>query len=247
MVRDGIYRRQNRPTPVDRFMKYLSPAARIEAEHRARRRRKAAFRTSPSNASIASINTFLTSTTATAVIHHYPRGITPIPEQAERAASPSTAGGTSSNPGAPVLQSTPSPTTPTAQAAPGSDPSQTLVTLPSLISSFFNITLLDDDHLPTRVHLGKLYMESGDTALAEHWLERACKGSKGRGSGGGKTGAGTCYGGVSAAWGWEGWRELGKVLSGTGRKAQAKECVYFAVSLERASPVRGLECLRRLV
>ncbi|KAJ3031119.1 hypothetical protein HDV00_008509 [Rhizophlyctis rosea] len=247
MIRDGIYRRQMRPAPADRFMKYLSPAARIEAEHRARRRRKAAFPTSPSNASIASTTTFLTTTTAPVA---YPRGITPPPFAIERGPSPaSTAGaGSITNVNASV-NTTPSPTTPfTPPLDPSSTTSQQLpITLPHLITTFFNITLLDDDHLPTRVHLGKLYHEAGDTALAEHWLERACKGSKGRGSGGGKGGVGSCYGGVTSGWGWEGWRELGGVLKGTGRGGAARDCVFFAVGLERGSFVRGVECLRRVV
>lgn len=208
-MRHALYKQQTTVKPVDRYFRYLSPTARIEAEHQLRRERKSAFHSSPSRESLASTTTFMTSAT------------NPQPNASDRG--------------------TPQP------AVPEMPPPPPPITLPSLIDDFFNVTILDFDHLPSRVHLGTLYHEKGDLALAEHWLERACKGSKGRGAGGGKGGISTCYGGSTAVWGWEGWRWLGRVLRESGRLVQAKECVYFAVSVEKASSVRGFECLRRSV
>lgn len=49
------------------------------------------------------------------------------------------------------------------------------VTLDSLTAEFLFISQLDDDHIPTRVHLGLLALERGDAYLAENLLERAMK------------------------------------------------------------------------
>ncbi|KAJ3333224.1 hypothetical protein HDU76_010382 [Blyttiomyces sp. JEL0837] len=111
-------------------------------------------------------------------------------------------------------------------------------TLSEIIGDFALITLLDDDHLPTRTHLGMLYKEKGDMALAEYWFERACKRSKARGSMGGSRGISTYYGGLTSSLGWESWAGLGRVRLATGRAADAKDCLFFAVEIERATPLR---------
>lgn len=121
------------------------------------------------------------------------------------------------------------------------------ITMEGLIEDFFRTTLIDDDHIPTRVHLGILHLECGNDYLSEHWLERAMKRGKSRGAGGGKSGLTTYYGGHSSRLGWEAWRTLGKIKAKTDRLDQAKECMFYAVALEQCSPARGLECLGRLI
>ncbi|KAJ3412757.1 hypothetical protein HDV05_000278 [Chytridiales sp. JEL 0842] len=121
------------------------------------------------------------------------------------------------------------------------------MTVSTLIEDYLLITLLDDDHVPARVQLAQLYKEKGDLALAEYWYERACKRSKSRGAGGGCKGLSTYYGGTTAHWGWESWAGLGKVLMETGRAEAARDCLYFAVGIERVSPLRGFQCLRQFV
>lgn len=121
------------------------------------------------------------------------------------------------------------------------------LTLESLIDTFDRVTHIDDDHLGARIHLGILYYKKGDIDIAEHHLERACKSSKARGGGGGKSGQGSWYGGATARWGWDGWRWFGRCLVKRERTEVAREALGFAVKMERVSPIRGLECLRRMV
>jgi hypothetical protein len=118
--------------------------------------------------------------------------------------------------------------------------------LGSLIDDLNLITALDDDHVPTRVTLARLYLEKGDKGQAEYWYDRACKYSKSRGSGCGSIGLSTVYGGMTGSWGFESWSGLGRLLSGSERHETAAECLLFAVKLERVSPLRGFQCLRRV-
>ncbi|KAJ3296469.1 hypothetical protein HK104_001562 [Borealophlyctis nickersoniae] len=238
LIRNAIYKFQRKPLPADKFMNYLSPAARLEAEHRLRRQQKSAIPLSPSNASLASTTTFLTSATVP-----IGRGTTPPPSHYSDRGSPAPGGGSTTSGS---ISGNPDNTLTVATAA-FPDSASSAITLTTLIDDLFAVTLLDDDHLPSRVHLGILYHATGNLPLAEHWLERACKNSKARGGGGGKSGIGSCFGGATAVWGWECWRWLGRVMKETGRGVQAKECMYFAVGMERVCPVRGFECLRRVV
>jgi TPR repeat protein len=135
----------------------------------------------------------------------------------------------------------------TGATIPSSTSTSPRTTLALLIDDLLLVTLLDDDHVPARVQLASLYKEKGDLALAEHWYERACKRSKSRGAGGGSKGLSTYYGGTTSHWGWESWAGLGKVLLETGRLEAAKDCLYFSVGIERVSPLRGFQCLRRAV
>ncbi|KAI8914884.1 hypothetical protein DFJ77DRAFT_38624 [Powellomyces hirtus] len=139
--------------------------------------------------------------------------------------------------------------------APGmSDSNETIVpaevdplTLNSLLDAFSRVTDIDDDHLGARVHLGILYYKKGDISIASHYLERACKSSKARGGGGGKSGQGSWYGGASARWGWDAWRWLGRCYAQRDRNDVAQEAMACAVNLQRVSFPRGLECLKRMV
>ncbi|KAJ3006991.1 hypothetical protein HKX48_009365 [Thoreauomyces humboldtii] len=109
------------------------------------------------------------------------------------------------------------------------------------------VTDVDDDHLGARVHLGILYFRKGDVSVASHYLERACKSSKARGGGGGKSGQGSWYGGLTARWGWDAWRWLGRCHAERGRPDVAMEAMGYAVKAQKASFPRGLECLKRMV
>lgn len=125
------------------------------------------------------------------------------------------------------------------------DPST--ITLDSLIDQLNNISIIDDDHLPTRVLLGQLYYQTKHYELAEYWLQRSVKNNKNRGANGGKSGETTYFGGVTSAWGWEGWHWLGMSYneSGMGKENQAIQCLQYAVDLEHRSQIRGFECLSK--
>lgn len=114
-----------------------------------------------------------------------------------------------------------------------------------LIDDFLSIIEMDGHHLPTLVHLGKLYLDSGNLAFSEYWLERAVKRGKARGSGGGKSGLATFYGGVTALWGHKGWSLLEQVMKMSDREDASMECRRFADKFSVFSG-RGFECLSRL-
>lgn len=116
--------------------------------------------------------------------------------------------------------------------------------LEKLITSTHTATLLDNDHLPSHAYLGQLYYENGQYDLAEHWLERACKSIKARGSGGGTS---SYYGGPTSFWGWNSWAYLGRVLLKTGRTEQGRQCLVFSTGIECVSPIRGFDSLNRLL
>ncbi|KAJ3207565.1 hypothetical protein HDU67_007380, partial [Dinochytrium kinnereticum] len=103
----------------------------------------------------------------------------------------------------------------------------------SLINDFLLVTNVDDHHMAARVHLARLYKESGDLSLSEYWFERACKRSKARGASGGSLGICSIYGGLTSHWGWESWAGLGQLLKETSRFDQARDCLFFAIKLER--------------
>jgi len=122
------------------------------------------------------------------------------------------------------------------------------ITLDSLIDQLNNISIVDDDHLPTRVLLGQLYYQTKNYELAEYWLQRSVKNNKNRGANGGKSGETTYFGGVTGSWGWEGWHWLGMCYneSNMGKEGQAIQCLQYAVDLEHRSQSRGFECLSKI-
>jgi len=121
------------------------------------------------------------------------------------------------------------------------------ITLDSLIDQLNNVSIIDDDHLPTRVLLGQLYYQTKNYELAEYWLQRSVKNNKNRGANGGKSGETTYFGGVTGSWGWEGWHWLGMSYneSNLGKEGQAIQCLQYAVDLEHRSQSRGFECLSK--
>lgn len=121
------------------------------------------------------------------------------------------------------------------------------ITIDSLIDQLNNISIIDDDHLPTRVFLGQLYYQKKNYELAEYWLQRSVKNNKNRGSNGGKSGETTYFGGVTGVWGWEGWHWLGMSYSESdmGKEEQAIQCLQYAVDLEHRSQFRGFECISK--
>jgi len=123
----------------------------------------------------------------------------------------------------------------------------TSITLDSLIDQLNNVSIIDDDHLPTRVLLGQLYYQTKNYELAEYWLQRSVKNNKNRGANGGKSGETTYFGGVTGSWGWEGWHWLGMSYneSNMGKEGQAIQCLQYAVDLEHRSQSRGFECLSK--
>ncbi|OUM58837.1 hypothetical protein PIROE2DRAFT_15806 [Piromyces sp. E2] len=121
------------------------------------------------------------------------------------------------------------------------------ITLDSLIDQLNNVSIIDDDHLPTRVLLGQLYYQTKNYELAEYWLQRSVKNNKNRGANGGKSGETTYFGGVTGSWGWEGWHWLGMSYneSNMGKENQAIKCLQYAVDLEHLSQPRGFECMSK--
>lgn len=121
------------------------------------------------------------------------------------------------------------------------------ITLDSLIDQLHNVSIIDDDHLPTRVLLGQLYYQTKNYELAEYWLQRSVKNNKNRGANGGKSGETTYFGGVTGSWGWEGWHWLGMSYneSNMGKESQAIQCLQYAVDLEHRSQPRGFECMSK--
>jgi len=121
------------------------------------------------------------------------------------------------------------------------------ITLESLIDQLHNVSIIDDDHLPTRVLLGQLYYQTKNYELAEYWLQRSVKNNKNRGANGGKSGETTYFGGVTGSWGWEGWHWLGMSYneSNMGKESQAIQCLQYAVDLEHRSQSRGFECMSK--
>jgi len=121
------------------------------------------------------------------------------------------------------------------------------ITLDSLIDQLNNVSIIDDDHLPTRVLLGQLYYQTKNYELAEYWLQRSVKNNKNRGANGGKSGETTYFGGVTGSWGWEGWHWLGMSYneSNMGKESQAIRCLQYAVDLEHLSQPRGFECMSK--
>lgn len=118
----------------------------------------------------------------------------------------------------------------------------TRITLDSLIDDFLSIVEMDGEHLPTIVHLGKLYLQQENVPLAEYWLERGMKRAKGRGCGGGTYGI---YGGYTSTWSYEGWKGLAQVMQKTERFSRQVECDEFAKKFEMFAKSRGFECLGR--
>ncbi|KAJ3117183.1 hypothetical protein HK098_006351 [Nowakowskiella sp. JEL0407] len=220
LIKQARYRWLNRSIPTDKLTRHLSPVAQVEL---LRKQESAKVRLPNSYSSASLVSTSSAGVSLGGV---------------EGGLNGSIPSGLTMTPVSPKLATT-----------AGFEPVEEEVplTLESLINDFFLVTLLDDDHLPARVHLGMLYSELGDYTLAAHWLERATKQNKSRGAGGGRSGITTYYGGSTSFWGWEGWRWLGKSYQKTGRIEQAKNCLYFAIGIERISPVRGFECLSRIV
>ncbi|KAJ3345770.1 Dual specificity protein phosphatase cdc14a [Entophlyctis luteolus] len=127
-----------------------------------------------------------------------------------------------------------------------------IVDLDSIINDLHICLALDDEHMPARVELARMYQLKNpeNSAEVEYWYERACKRGKLRGasSGGGLRG-GVCsyFGGPSSEWGVQAWAGLGMILKksaeGDGvnfdvaKLATGKDCLLFSVQKERTSRV----------
>ncbi|KAJ3207321.1 Dual specificity protein phosphatase cdc14a [Entophlyctis luteolus] len=127
-----------------------------------------------------------------------------------------------------------------------------IVDLDSIINDLHICLALDDEHMPARVELARMYQLKNpeNSAEVEYWYERACKRGKLRGasSGGGLRG-GVCsyFGGPSSEWGVQAWAGLGMILKksaeGDGvnfdvaKLATGKDCLLFSVQKERTSVV----------
>ncbi|KAJ3380191.1 hypothetical protein HDU92_006140 [Lobulomyces angularis] len=120
-----------------------------------------------------------------------------------------------------------------------------VVTMESLVDDYLSIIEMDGEHIPTLVHLGKLYFYLKDFSLSEYWLERAMKRGKARGAGGGKSGITTYYGGYTGIWYYEGWKSLGEIMKVTNRLEQEKNVSNYIKKLKKFNFFRGLECLNR--
>lgn len=120
------------------------------------------------------------------------------------------------------------------------------ITHESLIDDFLSIVEMDGQHLPTLVHLGKLYLEAKDYALSEYWFERGLARGKARGASGGKSGISTFYGGATSLWWAYGWGLLAQVMESTDRVDKARNCVENSEKFACFTKSRGFECLSRM-
>ncbi|KAJ3018766.1 UNVERIFIED_CONTAM: hypothetical protein HDU68_010991 [Siphonaria sp. JEL0065] len=149
---------------------------------------------------------------------------------------------------------------------PPTVPEEPPITIDMIIDDLHVCLALDNEHVPSRVELARMYqLKSIETlAEAEYWFERTCRRSKMRGSGSGSRGLSTHFGGLTSEYGVECWAGLGTIMRETatlnvrdgqpvhdegsvdvGRLNGAKECLYFAVEKERTIAVRGFQCLSR--
>ncbi|TPX36376.1 hypothetical protein SmJEL517_g01456 [Synchytrium microbalum] len=267
MLRHAKLVSQQRAPVLTRAHKYLSPVAQVEAA-RSRGRRPVI----PKSASTFSLASMYSGTDtppyATSPILPTPPPL-PTAPTANSSTSPyqaSTMGTTSSKGSSYDLRSSPAINNPSPLAnlsnantsnsntSTGPSPGESIasassrpLTLDSVIQDLHLATLLDDDHLPSRVCLALLYATTQNHSLASSILERAVKRGKARGCGGGQSGVSSVYGGNTAAFGWESWRALGLSLQKVGRLEEAKTSLMFAVGLERVGFVRGAELLNRVV
>ncbi|EGF82374.1 hypothetical protein BATDEDRAFT_22819 [Batrachochytrium dendrobatidis JAM81] len=243
------------PVP-SKYSKYLSPVAAVEAERKSQLRKDARMPNSQSNASISSsiTNSTINQTTDRTIsdesvdslfelemtiqegIFNVKSGLTEEMNPVANARVSFIRGDAASTMG-PMLSSN--------KLQANQIPIEPRLSLDQIIKSLHYITMIDPDHLPTRVHLGILYLEKGETAQAEHWLLKACYQAKSRGAGGGRTGVTTVYGGATAIWGWLAWHTLSKVMRFVDRSNDAKHLLFFAMDLEKVQCVRGYECLAR--
>ncbi|CAG8783024.1 13070_t:CDS:2, partial [Acaulospora morrowiae] len=95
--------------------------------------------------------------------------------------------------------------------------------LSDAITSFHKALAIDDQHVPTLVHLARTYLETDNLEMAEGLLEEVTKGI-----------------------GWdcaEAWLLLGKIYKDTNRAKRSKECLWYALSLEETNPVRSFDIL----
>ncbi|KAI8922682.1 hypothetical protein BC831DRAFT_66731 [Entophlyctis helioformis] len=264
MIQFSIFKAQARKPVVDKYNNYLSPVAKVEAERQSQQRKNTRMPLARSNASIAStMSNSTTNVTNTANDRSssedvsFENGVMGVLTSYDDLAS---TGRHSFVPMSPTSPSQPMTLPANGELKPGQPQSQgqaksqpaippymllPRVQIDQIIASAQQITILDPDHLPSRVHLGILYLEKGDLVLAEHWLERACSQSKFRGAGGGRSGLSSIYGGATGVWGWLAWNKLASVFRETGRRSDAKQAIFFAMDLQKMHCVRGYECLPR--
>ncbi|KAI9341202.1 hypothetical protein BDR26DRAFT_918529 [Obelidium mucronatum] len=146
-------------------------------------------------------------------------------------------------------------------------PEEPPITIDAIIDDLHVCLALDNEHVPSRVELAKMYQLKSIESLAEaeYWFERTCRRSKLRGSGSGSRGLSTHFGGLTGEYGVECWAGLGEIMRETaslsivdgvpkvvegadvdvGRLNSARECLYFAVEKERTIAARGFQCLSR--
>ncbi|CAG8518364.1 1508_t:CDS:10 [Paraglomus brasilianum] len=91
------------------------------------------------------------------------------------------------------------------------------------ISAFHKAISIDPQHVPSLVHLGRTYIQTGNIEMAEGVLDSVTKGN-----------------------GWdcaEAWYFLGNVFETTNRIERAKKCLWYALDLESTKPVRPFSVL----
>ncbi|KAI8820096.1 uncharacterized protein EV422DRAFT_620499 [Fimicolochytrium jonesii] len=261
LIRQSQFNQLNRPLPPPPFPRYVSATAAAEAERQMKAWKRTVdnggLRPSPSQMSLTTLEEERLAAAAgsgdkagsTRAAPSIPNGTSlPSPSPSPSSAPTSSTQPPPANPPifinglTPTAHSEPFDHPPPPPPTPDSDP----LTLDTLLETFSRVADLDDDHLPTRVHLGILYLLKNEVGIAAHYLERACKSSKARGGGGGKMGQGSWYGGASAAWTWMAWRSLSRCHVRRDRAEVAREAVWEAVREQRVCFVRGLECLARM-
>ncbi|CAG8527190.1 13023_t:CDS:10 [Acaulospora colombiana] len=91
------------------------------------------------------------------------------------------------------------------------------------ITSFHKALAIDDQHVPTLVHLARTYLENDNIEMAESLLEDVTKSN-----------------------GWdcaEAWLHLGKIFQVTNRIKRSKDCLWYALDLEETNPIRPFSVL----
>lgn len=119
------------------------------------------------------------------------------------------------------------------------------ITLQQVIDAAQFALLFDSQNLPARTFLGSLLKQQKDYSESEHHLQKACTQQRHRSSSSGKSGGSSIYGGATSKWGWNAWKLLAELLKEQGRIVDAEKAALYAVELEGVCCLRGYECIER--
>ncbi|KAJ3322235.1 Tetratricopeptide repeat protein 7A [Boothiomyces sp. JEL0866] len=211
------YTAQIAPKPVEKYIKYLSPIARVEFERRSLQRQQQ--RTYPRFSSVQSADSISISNTLMTE-----SGTNNVEINDEVASN--------------EIRHIHSP-----EHALQEEKSE--LTLQQVIDAAQFALLFDSQNLPARAFLGSLLKQQKDYSESEHHLQKACTQQRHRSSSSGKSGGSSIYGGATSKWGWNAWKLLAELLKEQGRTVDAEKAALYAVELEGVCCLRGYECIER--